>query len=149
MTRLISVKACYSAGSHFSDVCFGDPALDHYEGDIRVYHFHPGEIFGVIWWCCQSDDRQRRSVAILQALESTDGGFNVPNVSQPVAILALVSNPGPAGQDDPVDCMIDEIQRIKGLGQNPARHPPEYWMEFAIKVMLMPMHPATQKVEQT
>jgi hypothetical protein len=103
-----------------------------------VYHFRPGQIFGVVWWRRYPDDRQHRAVAIVQALGDDQTGHELPSIHTAVAVHAIVDQHGPAGQDGAVDLLLDLIQDLKHRGQKLEKLPPAYWTEAVHRIMLHP-----------
>ena len=146
--RLTCFVAGYAPGSSFDDLCFGDPAHHHAEEDnVRVYHFRPGQVFGLIWWRRQSDGSQHRVLAIVEALAADQHGHDLPGLHARATVHAILHQSGPAGQDGAVDLMLDQIQEMKSRGMNPATMTPAYWTELAHHILLCPIlsHPACGK----
>jgi len=137
LTRFVSR---YVPRSRLDGLCFGTPANHHEERKgCTVYHFRPGQIFGVLWWRRYPDDRQHRAIAIVEAIGSGQTGHELPSIHSPVTVHAIVDQHGPAGQDGAVDLLLDLIQDLKQRGQNPAELPPTYWPKV---VHLILLHPA-------
>ena len=138
--RLTRFVAHYVPRSRFDGLCFGTPAHQHEERRGRtIYHFLPGQIFGIVWWRRHPDDRQHRAVAIVQALGQEQTGHELPGIHTPVAVHALVDQHGPAGQDGPVDQLLDLIQDLKHRGPEPESLPPTYWAETVHRILLRPV----------
>ena len=138
-TRLTRFIARYVPGSSFDNLCFGDPVEERVERkDRQVYHFRPGQIFGVVWWRRNADGDQHRALAVVQALPHDRIGHDLPGIHAGVAVHAMVDQHGPAGQDGAVDLILDLIQEMKSRGQNPAALPPTYWTETAHHILLCP-----------
>jgi hypothetical protein len=135
LTRFVSRHVPCSS---FDGLCFGAPAHQHEEHGWRsVYHFHPTQIFGVLWWRRHSPDRQHRAIAIVQALGADQIGYEVPGVNAPVAVHAIVDQHGPAGeQDGAVDLLLDLIQNLKVRGQKAETLSPSYWIEAVRHIQL-------------
>lgn len=137
--RLTRFVARYVPCSRLDGLCFGAPTNHHEERKGRsVYHFRPGQIFGVVWWRRYSDDRQHRAVAIVQALKPDQTGHELPGIHTPVAVHAIVDQHGPAGQDGAVDLLLDLIQDLKQRGQHLEKLPPTYWTEAVHHILLHP-----------
>ena len=145
MQRFTRVVAHYSAGRRFDDICFGDPAVQHEEGNKRIYHFQPGQIFAVIWWRKYDQDDHYGALAVVRALDLDECGHKIPCIQNDVAIHAIVNQYGHRGQDGPVDLLLDEIQELKARGENPAKRPASYWAEITQRILLLPIKsdPAT------
>ncbi len=136
LTRFV---ARYVPRSRLVSLCFGTPANHHDERKGRsVYHFRPGQVFGVVWWRRYPDDRQHRAVAIVQALGSDQTGHELPSIHTAVAVHAIVDQHGPAGQDGAVDLLLDLIQDLKHRGQKLEKLPPAYWTEAVHRILLHP-----------
>jgi hypothetical protein len=55
-----------------------------------------------------------------------------------VAVLAIVDQHGPAGQDGAVDLLLDLIEDLKHGGQDPEKLPPTYWARTVHHILLQP-----------
>jgi hypothetical protein len=136
LTRFVSR---YVPHSSLERLCFGAPANQHEEHEGQsVYHFHPGQIFGVVWWRRFPADRQHRAVAIVQALRDDQSGHDLPGIHSAVAVHAIVDQHGPAGQNGTVDLLLDLIEDVKARGQDPAKLPPKYWTKVVHRILLHP-----------
>ncbi len=137
--RLTRFVARYVPRSSLDGLCFGAPANQPAEREGRsVYHFRPGQIFGVVWWRRYPEDRQHRAVAIVQALGSDQTGHELPGIHSAVAVHAIVDQHGPAGQDGAVDLLLDLIEYLKRRGQEPEKLPPSYWTQAVHHILLHP-----------
>ena len=138
--RLTRFVSRYVPCRKLDSLCIGKPAMHHEESRGRsVYHFHPGQMFGVFWWRRHPDDRQHRAVAIVQALGSDQIGHEVPGIHSAVAIHAMVDQHGPAGQDGAVDLLLDLIQDIRARGQKLEMFPASFWMDAVHRIQLHPV----------
>lgn len=138
-TRLTRFVARYVPRSRFDGLCFGTPTNHHEKRKgHNVYHFRPGQIFGVVWWRRYPDDRQHRAVAIVQALARDQVGHELPGIHTAVAVHAIVDQHGPAGQDGAVDMLLDLIEDLKSGGQDPERLSPDYWTNAVHRILLHP-----------
>jgi len=136
-TRFVSR---YVSHRRLDSLCFGVPTLHHEERNGRgVYHFRPGQIFGVAWWRRYGNDRQHRAVAIVEALAADQPGHELPSIHAPVAVHAIADQHGPAGQDGAVDCLLDIIEDLKRRGKKLEQLPPSFWTEAAHKILLHPL----------
>lgn len=134
LTRFISR---YVPRSSLDALCFGQPVKQHEDRDGRqVYHFRPGQVFGVVWWRRYSDDRQHRAVAIVEALGRDQAGHELPSIRSVVALHAIVDQHGPAGQDGAVDLLLDLIDDLKRQGQKLEEFPPAYWTDAVLHILL-------------
>ncbi len=141
--RLTRFVSRHIAQTSFDGLCFGAPAHQHEEAGWRsVYHFHPSQIFGVIWWRRHCQHRQHRVIAIVQALDIDQMGYEVPAINATVAVHALVDQHGPAGQDGAVDLLLDLIQDLKQRGRKLETLTPSYWVEAVRHIQLQPVRPA-------
>jgi hypothetical protein len=137
LTRFVSRHVAHSS---FDFLCFGAPACQHEEpGRLSVYHFHPSQIFGVFWWRRHAPDRQHRVIAIVEALEDDQVGYEVPGVTAPVTVHAIVDQHGPAGQGGAVDVLLDLIQDLKLRGRKAETLSPSYWIEAVRHIQLQPV----------
>jgi hypothetical protein len=136
LTRFVSRHVPRSS---LDGLCFGAPVNQDEEREGRnVYHFRPGQIFGVFWWRRYPEDRQHRAVAIVQALGNDQTGHELPSIHSAVAVHAIVDQHGPAGQDGAVDLLLDLIEDLKLRGQEPEQMPPSYWTEAVHHILLHP-----------
>jgi hypothetical protein len=88
-------------GERICQLCFGSPIarrqIPHPEYTDTICDFLPGQVFGVIWWKRDLDDRQHRTVAVLEAIPSARTGFSIPDLSTDVLVHAILDQHGPAG----------------------------------------------------
>jgi hypothetical protein len=135
--RLTRFTSRYAAGSLIDCLAFGDPVNHHEERNRRtVYHFRPGQIFGVVWWRKYSEDRQHRALAVIEALPAGQTGYVLPGIQPGVTVHAIVDQHGPGGQDGAVDQLLDVIHDLKHRRQNPASISPNFWVETAHQILL-------------
>jgi hypothetical protein len=126
--------------SRLDGLCFGTPTHHHRQRQGRTIHqFRPGQIFGVIWWRWCPDDRQHRTLAIVQALGNGQAGHQLPGIKKAVAVHAIVDQHGPAGQDGAVDLLLDLIEDLKHRGQKPEQLPPIFWTDAVHRILLCPI----------
>ncbi len=138
--RLTRFVTRYVPRSSLDGLCFGAPANQHEEREGHsVYHFRPGQIFGVVWWRRYPEDRQHRTVAIVQALGIDQSGHELPGIHSAVAVHAIVDQHGPAGQDGAVDLLLDLIEDLKLRGRKPEKLPPSYWTKAVHDILLQPI----------
>jgi len=136
-TRFVSR---YVAHRRMDSLCFGAPMLNHEERPGRtVYHFRPGQVFGVVWWRRFSQDRQHRAVAVVQALTVDQPGHDLPSIHGPVAVHAIADQHGPAGQDGAVDGLLDLMEDLKSRGKKLETLPAAFWTDAAHKILLHPL----------
>ena len=137
LTRFVSRHIAHSS---FDFLCFGAPAFQHEEaGRLSVYHFHPSQIFGVFWWRRHGPDRQHRVIAIVEAVGTDQLGCEVPGVSTPVTVHAIVDQHGPAGEGGAVDVLLELIQDLKLRGRKAETLSPSYWVEAVRHIQLQPV----------
>jgi hypothetical protein len=135
--RLTRFVSRYVSHSSWDGLCFGAPAHHHEEHERRsVYHFHPSQIFGVLWWRRCSEDRQHRALAIVQAVSADEAGHELPGIHGGVAVHAIVDQYGPAGQDGSVDRLLDLIDDLKLRGRKIETLPPSFWIEAVHHILL-------------
>ncbi len=138
--RLTRFVSRYVPCHRLDSLCFGKPSMHHEESRGRsVYHFHPGQIFGVFWWRRHVDDRQHRAVAIVQALGNDQMGHELPGIHAAVAVYAIVDQHGPAGQDGAVDLLLDLIQDLRERGRKPEKLPAVFWTDAVHHILLHPV----------
>ena len=101
-----------------------------------IYDFRPGQVFAVVWWRRHSEDRQHRTLAIVEALPNIALGRVLPGIHPGVAVHVLVRQHGPAGQDEAVDELLDLIEDLKHRGRNPAELPAVFWTEAARELLI-------------
>jgi hypothetical protein len=136
-TRLIRYVTHYVPGQRFNCLCFGlSELLQHSGSRPSVYHFRPGQIFAPIWWRREDDDRQHRTLAIVEALHHEEEGQELPDIRGKIAIHAMVDQHGPAGQAGAVDMLMDLIEDLKHRQRNPAGFTAEYWRSMVHRIML-------------
>ena len=131
--------ATHVAGSSFDGLCFGDPVRQVVRKRQTVYYFRPGQIFAVLWWRRYAHDRQNRTLAVVEALPPDKTGRVLPSIDRAVAIHALVPQPGPAGQDGPLDQLLDLIEDFKSNGANPTKFSAEFWPQTVQDLLFTPM----------
>jgi hypothetical protein len=137
--RLTRFTARYVPRRRLDCLCLGKPVQHHEERSGQtVYHFRPGQVFGVVWWRRHPDDRQHRAVAIVEALGRDQPGHELPGIQAAVAVHAIVDQDGPAGQDGAVDALLDLIQELKQRGHEPEKLPSNYWTEAVHQILLRP-----------
>jgi hypothetical protein len=138
--RLTQFIACFVPRSRLDGLCFGTPTHHHPQRQGRtVYHFCSGQIFGVVWWRRCLDDRQHRIFAVVQALGNRQAGHELPGIKKAVAVLAIVNQDGPAGQDGAVDLLLDLVEDLKHRGQKPEHLPPIFWIDAVHRILLSPI----------
>jgi hypothetical protein len=134
VTRFV---AKYAKGALIDCLCFGMPATQHQtRARETVYHFRPGQLFAIIRWRRHSEDRQHRSLTIVEATADPAPGHKLPGVHPPPIVHAMVDQHGPAGQGGAVDLLLDLIQDMKSRGDQPADYPADYWRKAAHRIML-------------
>ena len=131
--------ATHVAGSSFDGLCFGDPVRHVVRKRHTVYYFRPGQIFAVLWWRRYFDDRQHRTLAVVEALPPDSTGRILPGIDRGVCVRALMPQHGPAGQDGPLDQLLDLIEDYKSKEVNPASFPAEFWPRTIQDLVLSPM----------
>jgi hypothetical protein len=136
--RLTRFVSRYVSHCSFDGLCFGAPAHHHEERERRgVYHFHPSQVFGVLWWRRYPHDRQHRALAIVQALGADEAGHELPGIHGHVAVHGIVDQYGPAGQDGSVDLLLDLIHDLKLRGREVETLPPSFWTEAVHHILLL------------
>ena len=131
--------ATHVAGSSFDGLCFGDPTREVTRKGHTTYYFRPGQIFAVLWWRRYSEDRQQRTLAVVEAMSADKTGHILPGIDRAVAIHALVPQHGPAGQDGPLDQLLDLIEDFKSNGVAPTKFPAEFWPQTVHDLLFSPM----------
>lgn len=130
----------HRAGSKTDSLAFGNPACQRVDRQGRTtYDFRAGHRFGVVWWRQYPDQRQHRTLAIVEALSSGTVGRLVPGIRPGVIVHVVVRQQGPAGQDEAVDQLLDLINDLKARGRNPAQMPAKFWIDTAEELLLCPM----------
>jgi len=138
LTRFI---ARYDPGALVHCLCFGHPH-EHHEQRSRksVYEFRPGQLFAIVRWRRDGEDRQHRSLAILEAASDREQWVPcvdlVPGVDPPPIVHAMVDQHGPAGQGGAVDALLDLIEDLKHRQQEPARLSAKFWRTTAHRILL-------------
>ena len=134
LTRFVSRHV---RGTQVDSLCFGRPADQQHAGSRQtVYHFRPGQLFAIIRWRRHSEDRQHRSLTIVEATANPASGHKLPGVHPPPIVHAMVDQHGPAGQGGAVDVLLDLIQNMKSRGDQPADWSADYWRKTAYRIML-------------
>ena len=136
LTRFV---ATHVAGSSFDGLCFGEPARQVNRKGHTVYYFRPGQIFAVLWWRRYSEDRQNRTLAVVEALPPNKTGRVLPGIDRAVTVHALVPQHGPAGTDGPLDQFLDYIEDFKSNGVNLTKFPAEFWPQTVQDLLFSPM----------
>lgn len=135
--RLVRFVTRYLPGARINLLCFGVPEVHQHHGFHKsVYHFRPGQIFGAVWWRRQDEDRQHRTVAIVEAVHHDQEGRDLPDIHGKVTVHAILDQHGPAGQAGAVDMLLDLIEDLKRRQRNPAQLPADYWRSVAHRIML-------------
>jgi hypothetical protein len=116
-------------------VCFGAPAHTYRQRRRTVYQFHPGQIFGVVWWRWYAGDQQHRTLAILEAPRARGEGDSVLDVHPAAIVHVFMDQYGPAGQERSVDHMLDLIQDIRDRGIEPATIGAKYWRRASRRIL--------------
>lgn len=141
--RLTRFVARYVPGSMADCLCFGEPVHQHDEPNPpsrrTVYHFRPGQLFGILCWRRYPLDYQHRLLAVVEATSAGRGGQLLPGIYPGVKVHTIVDQQGPAGQEGSVDQLLDLIQDLKEHGQNPAELPPSFWTQTGNDVLLHQM----------
>lgn len=136
-TRLIRYVTRYVPGCRINCLCFGVPEVHQHQGVHRsVYQFRPGQIFGAVWWRRQDEDRQHRTIAIVEAVHHDREGMELPDIHGRIAVHAMVDQHGPAGQAGAVDLLLDVIEDLKLRRRDPAQFPADYWRTMAHRILL-------------
>ena len=137
LTRFV---ATHVASSSFDGLCFGDPVRQVVRKRQTAYYFRPGQIFAVLWWRRHSEDRQHRTLAVMEALPlNNKTGRILPGIDRGVTIHALMPQHGPAGTDGPLDQFLDYIEDFKSNGVNPTEFPAEFWPQTVQDLLFSPM----------
>lgn len=118
---------------------FGRPireqSINSHSGIEVIYHFQPGELFGLVWWKRKKNGRQHWILAILEAPCVPGLGQVIPDIYPAVLVHVIVDQHVPAGYEGNVDHLLYQIQRIRDRGIDPSRLPARYWQEVAIHIV--------------
>lgn len=133
VTRFVAQRR---RGSLVHCLCFGVPAKRKRNGNHEVFHFLPGQLFAVVRWRRHSEDRQHRSLMIVEAGGDPKAGCNIPGIHPSPIVHAMVDQHGPAGQGGAVDQLLDLIQDIKSRGDHPEQFAAKYWRAVAYRILL-------------
>jgi hypothetical protein len=101
-----------------------------------ICEFRAGQLFAVVWWRRYSEDRQHRTLAVVEAISTGKLCHILPGIHPGVAVHVLVRQHGPAGQDETVDQLLDLIEDLKHRGRNPAELPAAFWTEAARELLI-------------
>lgn len=127
-------------GSATDNMGFGDPIREEVDRHGRTtYYFRAGQIFAVVWWRQYPQERQHRTLAIVEALPPGKTGRVLPGIQPGVAVHVLVRQHGPAGQDEAVDKLLDLFDDLRFRGRNPSQMPASFWINTAQELLLYPM----------
>jgi hypothetical protein len=147
--RLTRFVSRYVPCHRLDSLCFGSPAIQHPEArGHSVYHFHPGQMFAVLWWRRHPNDRQHRAVAVVEALGTDQMGHELPGIHHAVAVHAIVDQHGPAGQDGAVDLLLDLIQDLKNRGKRLETLPAKFWTDAVHRILLYPVLSDSPTIEK-
>lgn len=117
-------------------LCFGAPARSYPQRGRTIHDFHPGQLFGVVWWRWYAGDEQHRTLAILEAPQARGDGDSVLAVHPAAIVHVFMDQFGPAGQERSVDHMLDLIQNIRDCGIEPATIDAKYWRRASWRILL-------------
>ncbi len=117
-------------------LCFGAPARSYPQRGRTIHEFHPGQLFGVVWWRWYAGDQQHRTLAILEAPRARGEEDFVPDVHPAAIVHVFMDQYGPAGQERSVDHMLDLIQNIRDRGIEPATIDAKYWRRASRRILL-------------
>jgi hypothetical protein len=117
-------------------LCFGTPSCSYPQRGRTIHEFHPGQLFGVVWWRWYAGDEQHRTLAILEAPQARGEGDSVLAVHPAAIVHVFMDQYGPAGQERSVDHMLDLIQSIRDRGIEPATVDAKYWRRASWRILL-------------
>ncbi len=117
-------------------LCLGVPARSYPQRGRTIHDFHPGQLFGVVWWRWHAGDQQHRTLAILEAPRAREEGDSVLAVHPAAIVHVFMDQYGPAGQERSVDHMLDLIQNIRDRGIEPATIDAKYWRRASQRILL-------------
>lgn len=117
-------------------LCFGTPSCSYPQRGRTIHEFHPGQLFGVVWWRWYAGDEQHHTLAILEAPQARGEGDSVMAVHPAAIVHVFMDQYGPAGQERSVDHMLDLIQSIRDRGIEPATVDAKYWRRASWRILL-------------
>ena len=128
-------SSCRSISVLAFGIPFSEDRITAHHGTESVRLFTPGALFCIVWWR-QSQNRQHRTLTILEAPGATGEGDPVLDVHPAAIVHVFMDQYRPAGQERSIDQMLDLIQSVRKRGIEPAGVTARYWRHASRRILL-------------
>jgi hypothetical protein len=102
----------------------------------NIYEFLPGQVFGIVWWKRDREDRQHWALAVAEAVPRSHIGYYLPNLSSGVLVHAMLDQHGPAGQGGSVDRFLHLLEQLKRENKDPTQIAPVVYRILSHHILL-------------